>query len=303
MQKLSGVPLRDVHLTKTPLSSLRLDGRRVAVVGGTGGLGRALAKRVASLGARVTVVGQTFRDQGVENLEFIKADLSLMSEARRVARELDAEAFDTLILTTGIFAAPRREVTAEGIERDLAVSYLSRYAILEELRERLGRNAKVRPRVFVMGFPGTGEAGDFEDLNAEQNYESMKAHMNTVAGNEALVVHAAAENRRFGVFGLNPGLIKTDIRANALGRDTLKFKVLEFFIGLAMISPEKYAERMVPVLFAPELDSLTGIHFNQKGVAIAPSKVMTAERAAGFIAASAKLLARKVPTPQVALTN
>jgi hypothetical protein len=32
-----------------------------------------------------------------------------------------------------------------------------------------------------MGFPGTNEKGDLEDLNAERSYEAMRVHMNTVA--------------------------------------------------------------------------------------------------------------------------
>lgn len=65
---------------------------RVAVVGGTGGLGRALARWLAARGAVVTVVGRTFRDADVPRVSFVKADLSLMSEARRVVGPLAAEA-------------------------------------------------------------------------------------------------------------------------------------------------------------------------------------------------------------------
>src|SRR5574341_2506569 len=75
-------------------SSLDLRGTKVAVVGGTGGLGRAISRRLASRGASVTVVGQTFRDSGVPGIEFVKADLSLMREAERVAKTLPAEKLD-----------------------------------------------------------------------------------------------------------------------------------------------------------------------------------------------------------------
>src|SRR5690348_9751516 len=106
--------------------SLDLEGMKVAIVGGTGGIGRALSRFMVSRGAAVLVVGQTFRDADVPGIEFIKADLSLMREARRVGSLLPAETLDLVIFTTGIFAAPKRQETAEGIERDMAVSYLSR---------------------------------------------------------------------------------------------------------------------------------------------------------------------------------
>lgn len=296
MSKFSGVPLTSLKIAPVAADGFTAEGWRIAIVGGTGGLGRALARFLASKGARVTVVGQTFRDAGVQGIDFMKADLSLMSEARRVARELPAEEFDMLILTTGIFATPTREVTPEGIEKDLAVSFLSRAVVVRTLAERLGTrraNTARRPRIFIMGFPGTGEAGTVDDLNSEKRYESMAAHMNTVAGNEALVLHAAKLYPRLGVYGLNPGLIKTDIRANALGgRDSLKFKVVEWLIGLVMISAEKYAARLAPVLLAPELEEHTAVHLNQKGIAIKPSEVMTESHVASFMTAADAVLAR-----------
>lgn len=296
MGTYSGVPLTSLKIAPVTAGDFRADGWRIAIVGGTGGIGRALARFLASKGARVTVVGQTFRDAGVPGLDFLKADLSLMSEARRVARELPAEELDAVILTTGIFAPPKREVTAEGIEKDLAVSFLSRVAVVRALADRLGTGragATRRPRIFVMGFPGTGEAGTADDLNSEKSYEQMAAHMNTVAGNEALVLQAAKEYPRLGVYGLNPGLIKTDIRANALGgRGSLKFKIVEGLIGLMTISVEKYAARLAPILLAPELEGHTGVHFNQKGSAIKPSEVMTGSHVERLMAAADTLLAR-----------
>lgn len=77
-----------------------ISGYNIAVFGGTGGIGRALSKKLALHGENVSVVGQTFRDEGVERLNFMRADLSLMHEAERVARELPAEHLDMVIFTT-----------------------------------------------------------------------------------------------------------------------------------------------------------------------------------------------------------
>src|SRR5580765_3205710 len=159
---------KSITWRRVPTVSMNLKGWTVAVVGGTGGLGRAISKSLASRGASVTVIGQTFRDEGVAGIDFVRADLSLMREAERVAKALPAEQFDLVVLTTGIFAAPKRQETVEGLERDMAVSYLSRLVILREIAPRLGKSrsgerAKLRPRVFVMGYPGTGQAGTLGD--------------------------------------------------------------------------------------------------------------------------------------------
>ena len=65
---------KSISWQRRPAASLDLKGYKVAVVGGTGGLGRAIAQTLASRGASVTVVGQTFRDQGVPGLDFMQAD-------------------------------------------------------------------------------------------------------------------------------------------------------------------------------------------------------------------------------------
>lgn len=282
---MNGIP--DPSLVVHPPATLALSGTRVAVVGGTDGLGRALARLAAEAGAEVTVVGRTFRDEGVPRIRFMKADLSSMREATRVGTELDPEV-DAVVLTTGIIAAPQRETTAEGIERDMAISTLSRHAILRGLAPRL----RPRTRVFVMGFPGAGNLGDPSDLNAERSYAAMAVHMNTVAGNEAIVLHAKQHYPHLDVFGLNPGLVKTSIRSNLLGAGSLKHRLVEGLIGLITPTPEGYARRIAPLLVAPELEGRSGAMFGKKGSAILPSAGFDAAHVERFITGLDALLER-----------
>jgi len=277
-------------------SRVDLNGMNVAVIGGTGGIGRALSRFMASRGASVIAVGRTFRDSDTPGIRFVRADLSLMREAERVANALPAETLDLVVFTTGIFAAPKRQETAEGIERDMAVSYLSRLVILREIAPRLGKGrpaGRMKPRVFVMGYPGTGQAGTVDDLNAEKSYGAMAAHMNTVAGNEALVLDAAKRYPGATVFGLNPGLHRSEIRENLLGQGTLKSRVVEWMIGLWTTSVETYAERLTPLLVSPDLEVHSGAMFDQKGNAILPSARFKDQSYVGaFLAASEALVSR-----------
>ncbi len=275
---------------------LDLKGIRVSVVGGTGGIGRAISRFLASHGARVLVVGQTFRDADVKGIEFIKADLSLMREAQRVGRELPVETLDLVILTTGIMAGRKREVTAEGIERDMAVSYLSRLVIVREIGLRLGKDrsaSQKKPRVFIMGFPGFGQTGKLDDLNAEQTYNSWAVHMNTVAGNEMLVLDAEKRYPNASFFGLNPGFIKSNIRSNMFGGNTLLHRFIEWMTGLMAQSTENYAERIAPLLVSPDLEGHSGAIFNRKGLAVLPSPGLNdSSYVSAFIGASKALVAR-----------
>jgi hypothetical protein len=143
----------------------------------------------------VVVVGRTFRDDDMERLRFISTDLSEMKQGRRVAEELPVETLDTLILTTGSGAGKQREVSPEGIQLDLAVSYLSRFVIVREEAEPVGvkrPEQTAKPRIFVMRGPGVGIEGYPSDLNSERTYEFWHGHGNTIAGNEALAIDGAS---------------------------------------------------------------------------------------------------------------
>lgn len=287
---------KSVRWRRVDSASLNLKGMKVAIVGGTGGIGRALSRFMASRGASVVVVGQTFRDKDVPGIEFIRADLSLIREAQRAAALLPAENLDLIVFTTGIMAGPTREVTAEGIERDMAISYLSRLVILREVAPRLGKNrpaARMKPRIFIMGFPGNGQAGKLDDLNAENAYGRWTTHMNTVAGNEALVLDAPKRYPHASFFGLNPGFIKSNIRSNLFGGETLLYRFIEWMTGLLASSAETYAERITPLLVSPDIEGVSGALFDRKGHAVLPSPKLTdGAHVQAFIAASEALVSR-----------
>jgi NAD(P)-dependent dehydrogenase (short-subunit alcohol dehydrogenase family) len=286
-------PDTSITLRHRHVKSLDLDHLRIAIVGGTSGIGRSLARSLAGQGARITVVGRTFKDRDVPNIDFVQADLSLIRDARRVAAELPVETLDMVIMTTGIMAGPQRETTSEGIERDLAVSYLSRYAILNVIAPRLGKDRsepRMRARVFVMGYPGSGQSANAEDLNSERAYKRMVAHSNTVAGNEALVLEAAERFSNIDMFGLNPGFVKTGIRSNLFGSKLL-LTLIEAMTSFMTIKPEIYAERIAPLLASPDIEGCSSAMFDNKPRAILPSKnVAEPTYMRALIAASEKLV-------------
>lgn len=269
---------------KTPLSEIEnIDSLRVLAVGGTGGLGRAIAQLLAKHGAKVTVVGRTFKDQGIENIDFIKADLSSMNATRELAASLDVSKNDIILFTTGIFSSRSREETLEGLEMDLATSFLNRLVFMEAIGDKLKHEGVLgRPRVFMMGYPGAGQLGHTDDLNQEKSYKVLDAHMNTVAGNEALVLETAQRYSNLRVLGMNPGLVKTNIRDNLLGTGWFS-GAIEAVIGWMNPTPEQYAEKVVPAMLSPKLMDYSGVHIDKNGCLLEPSKGMTSEYAHQFI--------------------
>jgi hypothetical protein len=60
-----------------------------------------------------------------------------------------------------------------------------------------------------------------------------------------------------GYLGLGPGMIKTGIRENLMGRTgSLGYRLLNGSIGVFFQSPQTYAARIVPLLFASDLGAI-----------------------------------------------
>ena len=66
-----GSARKDFQWIRRPLTADALSGDKIAVIGGTNGIGRALARALAMKGAEVWVVGRKFRDHDLPRAHFI----------------------------------------------------------------------------------------------------------------------------------------------------------------------------------------------------------------------------------------
>ena len=159
--------------------AVSLRGRTAVVTGATSGLGRAAARQLAGLGARVVLVGRNREKAdaaraeiaaatGNENIAVALADLSLLSEVRKLARDLlaDEPRIHILVNNAGVLL-DRRTVTREGNETSLATNLLAPFLLTELLLPRLELSAPARiVNVSSGGMYSTGPAVD--DLQYER---------------------------------------------------------------------------------------------------------------------------------------
>ena len=275
----------------------QLEGKQFLIVGGTKGIGAALARSLIKRGAEVTVTGRSKSEETPDKAEFIKSDVSLIKNAQDLVRtQLKGRVFDTVVFTVGIFSRSKLTRTPEGIEEDLAVSYLSRFVVANELIQANAIDG--RKKVFIMGFPGQDiQPTNVEDINFETTpYKQFPAHMNTVLFNEALVYELAKRHPNLHVFGLNPGLIRTGIRDNVHGGESTFFgKILETIIGWTNIDVDSYAEKtLIPLMVTPKLDGKTALSFSQKGVEVRPGPWVSAEGNTQKVWEASEALVKKV---------
>lgn len=245
--------------------------RKFLIVGGTKGIGAGLARGLLAQGAIVTVTGRSKNDETPSEATFIAMDASTMKACRTLVRQdLKGQTFDTVVFTVGIISRSKLTRTSEGIEEDLAVSYLSRFVIANEILKASMLTG--RKRMYVMGYPGDKlTIANLDDLNYEREvYKQMAAHLNTVVCNEALVFSLAKRHttEQVRLFGLNPGLIQTKIRDNFHGGEgTFLGRLVEWIIGWVSVDVDTYVKTvLLPLMAAPELDSKSAVSFSQKGV-------------------------------------
>src|ERR1700730_11112493 len=119
---------------------MNMDGKTVLVTGSTDGVGRYVAAKLASAGAKVLIHGRNkeraktladeIRRQGRGEAVFYAADLSSLDSVRQLAGAVTAEhsRLDVFISNAGIGSrslGPDRRISADGHELRFAVNYLS----------------------------------------------------------------------------------------------------------------------------------------------------------------------------------
>ncbi len=144
------------------------------ITGGTNGIGRSLAERLAREGHRVAVVGRSATAPG--GVELIRGDLGTIAGTAAVAEDLAArfDVIDHLVLGAGRFN-PRRVVTADGLEHSFALYAVSRFALVERLLPVLERSTApvVVSLCGVAGLRGPGIQWD--DLALSRRFRALGA--------------------------------------------------------------------------------------------------------------------------------
>src|SRR3954451_20328262 len=112
---------------------------RALVVGGTNGIGYAMACRVAAEASSSAVIisGRTKpRDIPHANMEFRPLDATSMRQIKQYTdtfKSIQGQKLDLLIMTQGIMTTAGRIETPESIDRKMALHYYGRQLLIREL--------------------------------------------------------------------------------------------------------------------------------------------------------------------------
>ncbi|MGW4693881.1 SDR family NAD(P)-dependent oxidoreductase [Kitasatospora cineracea] len=189
------------------------------ITGGTDGIGRALATAYLERGHHVLVVGtdpakgEAFRADAHRRgaggrAHFLTADLSLVAENRRLIAHVAAHhpAVDVLVLGARYHRSTRAE-TADGLESNFALFYLSRHLLSHGLLPQLRRSASP----VVLNFGGAGLAGPvrWDDLQLRRDYPGTGALGHGGALCDLLAAHLAHLHPDVPQVVNHPGVVAT----------------------------------------------------------------------------------------------
>lgn len=283
---------------------------RVALVtGGTDGIGRAVALQLARGGDRVLFVGRS-AEKGVRVLAelrealpgvdhaFLPADLSLLAETARVADEVArrTDRLDAAVFCAGILSTVP-EWTAEGLERNFVLNYLSRYLLARRLLPTL-KEAPSGRLVLVANAGLYRDSLDFGDLRHRRGKPGLRVSGRTQFANDLLAVELAERvaGTRVEVTCVFPGVTDTGVFRNARGLPRVARVLAPVVMRLMASSPEEAAR--TPVFLAQDARARgTGGRFygpSLKERAI-PARARRPERRRGLWTASEELVRPYLP--------
>ena len=250
-----------------PEADKNLNGKTVAFIGGTDGMGRVALETLYRMGADVVLLA---RDEAKANLvlsalastagsgaiSFAACDLMSMDSVRQCATRVldDASRIDALVNCAGANFQDR-VITSDGFERNWAVNYLGPFFLTNLLLERLKASA---PSRIVNVSSATEAVGhiNFQDLQFERGYSTARAYAQAKLALNMFTIDLARRLEGTGVSAnsLNPGFIKSNLLRDLRGFEAIGKPMMQLLAS----PPEVGADRIVRLAISSSYEGVSG---------------------------------------------
>lgn len=190
---------------------MNMTGKTVLVTGSTDGVGRYVAARLASAGAKVLIHGRDeergkalhdeIKREGRGEAAFYQADLSSLADVRRLADAVlaDHQRLDVFISNAGIGSqneGPARQISVDGHELRFAVNYLAGFLLAYRLLPLLKASAPSR----IVNVASLGQHPiDFDDVMITKGYSGSRAYAQSKLSQIMFTIDLAEELKGSGV--------------------------------------------------------------------------------------------------------
>jgi NAD(P)-dependent dehydrogenase (short-subunit alcohol dehydrogenase family) len=242
--------------------------RIIMVTGATAGIGLATARGIAQHGATVIIVGRSLErsraaveqikeETGNPHVDFLLADLSLQSDIRRLAAQVQERYARLHVLVNnagGLFL--NGQVSLDGIEMTLALNHLGYYLLTRSLYNLLKASAPARI-VNVASVAHLGARIDFPNLQ----FSGWKGYKRSKLANILFTYELARRLEGTGVTAnaLSPGLVASNFGTNNRGLFPLMKPLFDRFA----VSNERGAQTSIYLACSPDVEGVTGKYFTR----------------------------------------
>jgi len=267
--------------TDEVLEGIDLDGKRVLVTGGSGGLGAETARALASRGARVVLTARDLakgeaaakairESTGNQDIEVEDLELASLESVRAFAERFLArhDALHVLVNNAGVMACPFAR-TQDGFELQFGTNHLGHFLLAGLLAPALLRGAPAR----VVSLSSRGHQQSpvvFDDVTFERRpYDKWAAYGQSKTANVLLAVEL---ERRLGARGVHayavhPGVILTELSRHMEPEDYDHIRKRAPGGKLQLKTVEAGAATSVYAATAPELEGRGGLYLEDCHVA------------------------------------
>ena len=246
------------------------------IVGGTDGIGRALAnvlvkQHIVWIVGRSQAKGQTFLDEFGTNAHFIQADISEMRNVLTVGNQVkqSVEKLDFIIHTADILRTARKN-TIEGLEISIAINFYSRVLLNKLLLEKFHLERIIH--IAAAGFPMNSNFDKKFPVRDEASGFSAHGYGQVANDFYGLWMSKKLEATKINI--LNPGIVDTDIRRNAQMGGLFRFllPIMGFFMAWQQVTPDEYVKILLPIINNDNEDANRFTLINSKGKGIKGNK-------------------------------
>ncbi|TPX30469.1 hypothetical protein SmJEL517_g05979 [Synchytrium microbalum] len=279
---------KEVEQHRREIEGVSMVGKSAVIIGGTQGIGLGVALSLARLGASVTIVGRNAElgQQAVTRLTalspsnakakfaFAKVDATSMKELKEFAAqyaEANKDGLDYFVHTAGVMAFPGGKVveTAEGVEYNFALMYLSRFAATNLLLPLL--KLKEGSRVLYTFLPAfKGQKMDYDDIESKKSGRlSMSSCLPLTVD---LLTEALAQRApQVSFIHMQPGWVITDLLNNSKIKGVTSYiingltwlllppgKTIEEFgdTAIVVLTRSEFSAANSPLLLSAKLEKL-----------------------------------------------
>ena len=230
-----------------------LVGKKVAVTGTTGGIGKELCKYLARLGAELILCdrnlerSEAFREALTEEYDAavscITVDLSDMESVKRASRELKALKPDVFIHSAGAYSIPRY-ITGAGLDNVFQINFASPYYIINDLLPVLRDN---NGRVVVVGsIAHNYSKADFKDLDFHTRKAASKVYGNAKRYLMFSLFELFKNEEKVTLAVTHPGITFTNITAHY---PKIIFAIIKNPMKIIFMKPKKAALSVLKGVF------------------------------------------------------